>query len=230
MAEATTRCPSPKGHPDRWREWCQEAGGDLRAPDAAPCACFWGGRVFSSSAGGGRPGLPRRCRAPGGEGHARRELREPIREDDPLPGQPATEPWGSDLLVDGGVVANVPSAAAAAAGANEVWALDTGELCAQRHRPRSGVGVARRSVGVQSTARAEAEVACLPPGLTVHHLVSPCVTHRRRTDFSGSAELIASGAVAALEALGGADFGPARARQRSRVTRQRSAKDVVDDS
>ena len=147
-----------------------------------------------------------------------------------IPGVFAPVPWGSDLLVDGGVVANVPLAAAVAAGADEVWALDTGQRCAERHRPRSAVGVARRSVAVQSTARAEAELACLPPGVTVHHVVLPCSTHLRYSDFSGSAELVAGGAAAASEALDGADVGPARARQRSRATRQRSRKGVVDDS
>ena len=125
--------------------------------------------------------------------------------------------------MDGGVVANVPLAAAVAAGADEVWALDTGQLCEERHRPRSAIDVALQTLAVQSTARTQAELACLPPGLTVHHLVLPCVTHRRRSDFSGSAELIAGGAAAASEALDGADFGPARARQRSRGTRQRPA-------
>lgn len=147
-----------------------------------------------------------------------------------IPGVFAPVPWGRDLLVDGGVVANVPLAAAVAAGADEVWALDTGQLCAERHRPHSAVDVALQALAVQSTARAEAEFACLPSGVTVHHIVLPCVTHRRRSDFSGSAELIASGAAATSEALGGAPLGPSSARQRSRATRQRSPKDVVDDS
>jgi NTE family protein len=120
-----------------------------------------------------------------------------------IPGVFAPVPWGSDLLVDGGVVANVPLAAAVAAGADEVWALDTGQLCAERHRPRSAVGVARRSVAVQNTARAETELACLPPGVVVHHVVLPCSTHRWYRDFSGSAELIANGATAAWAALDG---------------------------
>jgi hypothetical protein len=125
---------------------------------------------------------------------------------------------------------NVPLAAAVAAGADEVWALGTGQLCEERHWPRSAVDVALQALAVQSTARTQADLACLPPGVTVHHLVLPCVTHRWHSDFSGSAELIASGAAAAWEAIGGAPLGPSRARQRSHATKQISSKSVVDDS
>lgn len=132
-------------------------------------------------------------------------------------------PWGTDLLVDGGVIANVPLAAAVAAGADE--ALDTGQLCEERHRPRSVIDVALHALALQSTARALAELACLPPGVTVHHLVLPCATYRRYSDFSGSAELIAGGAAAAWGALDGAALGPTRGRRglvRGSRTRRRA--------
>ena len=145
-----------------------------------------------------------------------------------IPGVFPPVSWGRDLLVDGGVVANVPLAAAVAAGADEVWALDTGQLCEERHRPRSAIDVALQALAVQSTARTQAEIACPPPGVTVHHLVLPCATHRSHSDFSGSAELIASGAAAAFEALDGAALRPLRGRQRSRATRQRSVKSAAN--
>jgi NTE family protein len=109
--------------------------------------------------------------------------------------------WGEELLVDGGVVANVPLRAAIDAGADEVWILDSGELCEERRPPHSAVDVALQALAVLSTARARAELACLPPGVAVHHVVLPCTTHRWYTDFSGSAELAADGAAAARAAL-----------------------------
>jgi NTE family protein len=117
--------------------------------------------------------------------------------------------WGTDLLVDGGVVANVPLSAAVDAGSDEVWVLDTSRLCEERHPPRSTIDVALQGLAVQSTARAQAELACLPPGVTVRHLVLPCTRHRWYSDVSGSAELIAIGAAAAFDALDAAAFVPA---------------------
>jgi hypothetical protein len=95
-----------------------------------------------------------------------------------------------DLFV-GTSVGAINAAFLAADPADEVWALGTGQLCEERHRPRSAVDVALQALAVQSTARTQAELACPPPGVTVHHLVLPCVTHRWHSGFSGSAELIA---------------------------------------
>ncbi|MHB1487967.1 MAG: patatin-like phospholipase family protein [Acidimicrobiales bacterium] len=118
-----------------------------------------------------------------------------------IPGVFPPVAWGTDLLVDGGVVANMPLAAAVAAGANEVWALDAGQLCADRRSPRSAVDVSLQALAIQSTARAQAELACLPAAVVVHHVALLCTTHRWHSDFSGSEELIGDGMAAARTAL-----------------------------
>lgn len=118
-----------------------------------------------------------------------------------IPGVFAPVHWGNELLVDGGVVANVPLGAAVAAGADEVWVLDSGQLCADRRPPRSALDVVIQGLAVMGTARAQAELSCPPPGVVIHHVPLPCTKHRWYSDFSGSDQLIRDGAQAAASAL-----------------------------
>lgn len=109
--------------------------------------------------------------------------------------------WEGALLVDGGVVANLPLAAAAAAGAHEAWVLDTSQLCTALRPPSGAPAVALQCVAMAATARAKAELACPPGEMALHVVRLACSTYHSLVDFSGTDQLIAEGAAAAREAL-----------------------------
>lgn len=121
-----------------------------------------------------------------------------------IPGLFPPVPWDGRLLVDGGVVANLPLAAAVAAGADELWLLDTTALCSERRRPRHALDVALQAMAVLATARRDAELSCPPPGVTLHHLPLVCRRDRWFTDLSDTRALLADGAQAARAYLRGA--------------------------
>lgn len=114
---------------------------------------------------------------------------------------------GDDLLIDGGVVDNVPISRAIDAGATRLYVLLCGPL---HYRPRP----ARRPVEAVLTgffvavhARFARELSIVPPGVKVTVFSGggdPAADYR---DFSGTAELIAAGRAevsAVLEAEDGA--------------------------
>lgn len=109
---------------------------------------------------------------------------------------------GDELLVDGGVVNNVPISRAIEAGATRIFVLLCGPL---HYKPRS----ARRPVEAVLTAffvavhaRFARELAVLPPGVEVTVFSGggdPAADYR---DFSGTAELIAAGRAEVARVLG----------------------------
>lgn len=119
-----------------------------------------------------------------------------------IPGVFPPVAWEGELLGDGGLVANVPLGAALAAGADEVWVLDTSGPCTGSGRARTVVDAALQAIAVMGGARARAELACPPGPAVVHHLALRCRTDRWFTDFSATSELLAHGAAAARTYVG----------------------------
>ncbi len=95
------------------------------------------------------------------------------------------------LLVDGGLVANLPVDAARAMGAEVVIAVDVGRPLASRTRPASMLGVLTQSMDFLSRREVERALA------TVDVAVRPEVAEYKLLDFHASAELIKRGAEAA---------------------------------
>ncbi len=118
-----------------------------------------------------------------------------------IPGVFPPVTWKGQLLCDGGIVANVPLAAALEAGADEVWILDTSGPCSVPRRPRTAVDIALQAIAAGSAARTLAELSCPPGAAVIHHLVLPCRTNRWFTDFSAAHEMLADGAAATEEYL-----------------------------
>lgn len=118
-----------------------------------------------------------------------------------LPGIFPPVAWDGDLLIDGGVAANVPLAAAAAAGATEAWVLDVTGPCSSARPPRHALDVVLQSMTLMSAARGLAELACPPGSIVVHHLALPCSADVWFSDFSATPALLVEGARLAREAL-----------------------------
>lgn len=102
--------------------------------------------------------------------------------------------WDGELLVDGGIAANLPLAAAIAAGATDLWALDVTGPCSVARPPRHALDVALQSVALLGMARTRAELACPVPGVTIRRLGLACRSDPWFSDFSATPELIADGA------------------------------------
>ncbi len=99
------------------------------------------------------------------------------------------------LLVDGGVVANLPVEAVREMGAEFVIAVDLGKPLAARRRPDSIAGVLSQSLDVLSRREVERELA------GVDLIIRPQVEDWGLLDFQAGSELIERGSRAALEAL-----------------------------
>jgi NTE family protein len=109
--------------------------------------------------------------------------------------------WEGALLVDGGIAASVPLAAAAAWGAAEAWVLDTARPCEHPRRPRSAVDIALQAVALAATARAQGELACPPAGINIRYLPLSCAESLWFSDFRDTPALIARGAQLAQDYL-----------------------------
>lgn len=121
------------------------------------------------------------------------DLAAALRASMAVPGLFAPVELDGRLLVDGGVVANLPVDAARAMGAEIVIAVDLGVPLAARERPDSIAGVLAQSLDV--LARREVERALA--GADV--LVRPRVDGWGLLDFQAGAELVERGAAAARE-------------------------------
>ncbi|MGQ0826702.1 MAG: patatin-like phospholipase family protein [Actinomycetota bacterium] len=121
-----------------------------------------------------------------------------------IPGVYAPVPWGDDLLVDGGVLANLPIHAAIAAGGTDLWLLDTTQPCTNPRPTRNAIDIALQSLALSSAARTRAELARKPPSVTLHHVPLACARHHRLTDLRASTKLLAEGAAATRRFLASA--------------------------
>ena len=97
------------------------------------------------------------------------------------------------LLIDGGVVANLPVDAARAMGADVVIAVDLGRPLAGRDRPSSVVGVLGQTVNLLSRREVERALA----GVEV--AIRPQVGEFRLLDFDAGPALVERGVAAARE-------------------------------
>lgn len=111
---------------------------------------------------------------------------------------------GSDLLVDGGVVDNVPISRAIAAGATRVFVLLCGPLHYKPRPARRPVEAVLTTYFVAVHARFARELALVPPDVEVVVFSGggdPAAAYR---DFSGTSELIMSGREEVARVLDGA--------------------------
>jgi NTE family protein len=149
---------------------------------------------------------------------SRGDLASALRASMAVPGLFAPVERDGRLLVDGGVVANLPVTVARAMGAEVVIAVDLGQPIAEQERPRSLAGVLGRTVGFLTRLNVERELA----GADV--VIRPKVDEYGLLDFHAAEVLLARGAEAAraqeaaLRALAvGADAWRARAERLRRA-------------
>jgi NTE family protein len=98
-----------------------------------------------------------------------------------------------DLLVDGGVVNNVPISRALAAGCDRIYVLLCGPLHYHPHPPRRPVEAALTAFFVAIHARFVRELADLPPGVEVIVFSGGGDPSGQYRDFSATAALIEEG-------------------------------------
>lgn len=106
-----------------------------------------------------------------------------------------------DLLVDGGVVNNVPLSRAVEAGFSRVYVLLCGPLRYQPPVPERPVEAVLTAFFVAIHARFARELATLPPGVEVVVISAGGEPSADYRDFSASPELIAAGRAAAASVL-----------------------------
>jgi NTE family protein len=108
---------------------------------------------------------------------------------------------GGELMVDGGVVNNVPISRALAGGANRIYVLLCGPLHYQPVMPRRPVEAVLTAFYIAVHARFARELASLPPGIEVVVFSGggdPVSAYR---DFSATETLIAEGRREVVEVL-----------------------------
>ena len=98
-----------------------------------------------------------------------------------------------DVLVDGGVVNNVPISRALAAGCDRIYVLLCGPLHYQPRQPRRPAEAALTAFFVAIHARFVRELAALPPGVEVIVFSGGGEPSGQYRDFSGTAVLIEEG-------------------------------------
>ncbi|MGH9083322.1 MAG: patatin-like phospholipase family protein [Acidimicrobiales bacterium] len=100
---------------------------------------------------------------------------------------------GDDLLIDGGVVNNVPIQRAIEAGATRIYVLLCGPLRYRPRRPKRPVEAVISAFFVAVNARFARELAALPPGVEVVVFSGGGEPGADYRDFSNVAELVAAG-------------------------------------
>lgn len=98
--------------------------------------------------------------------------------------------WEGEALVDGGVAANAPMAAAVAYGADEAWVLNTTQPCEHPRLPLGAVDVVLQALALSNVARVQSELVCPPGNLKVHYLPLMCAESRWFSNFCGTPSLI----------------------------------------
>jgi NTE family protein len=106
-----------------------------------------------------------------------------------------------DVLVDGGVVNNVPISRAIAAGCTRIYVLLCGPLHYHPKQPRRPAEAALTAFFVAIHARFVRELADLPPGVEVVVFSGGGEPSNQYRDFSGSAALIEEGRAEVAEVL-----------------------------
>ncbi len=106
-----------------------------------------------------------------------------------------------DVLVDGGVVNNVPMSRALEAGCNRIFVLLCGPLHFHPRLPKRPAEAALTAFFVAIHARFVRELALLPPGVEVVVFSGGGEPSAQYRDFSGTAAMIADGRAEVAEVL-----------------------------
>jgi NTE family protein len=106
-----------------------------------------------------------------------------------------------DVLVDGGVVNNVPISRAMAAGCTRIYVLLCGPLHYHPRQPRRPAEAALTAFFVAIHARFVRELANLPPGIEVVVFSGGGEPSGQYRDFSGTATMIAEGRAEVADVL-----------------------------
>jgi len=122
---------------------------------------------------------------------SRGELSRALRASMAVPGLFAPVEIDARLLVDGGVVANLPVDAARAMGAAVVIAVDLGQPMGERERPRTMAGILGRTVDFLTRLNVERALA------DADLVIRPEVDEHGLLDFHAAAALLERGVVAA---------------------------------
>lgn len=104
--------------------------------------------------------------------------------------------------IDGAVTDNAAISAAAAAGADRCLVFDLGAATSCGPLGTSVLQVVLQAIHITSRQRLEAELACPPPGIEIHHLPLPCDRQVPLADFTQGARLVAEGYRQAQALLG----------------------------
>lgn len=97
---------------------------------------------------------------------------------------------GDQVLVDGGVLDNMPISAAVKAGADRIWVLPTGYACQLPEAPRSALGVVMQSITLMVHQRLYADVQKYQGAVDLEVVPPLCPLSVSPMDFSHTAELI----------------------------------------
>ncbi len=119
------------------------------------------------------------------------DLAEALRASMAVPGLFSPVEVDGRLLVDGGVVANLPVETARALGAGVVIAVDLGEPLSSLGRPESIAGILSRTSGFLSRLNVEKSLA----GVDI--LLHPSLGDLKLLDFHAAPEILSQGAAAA---------------------------------
>jgi len=119
------------------------------------------------------------------------DLATALRASMAVPGLFSPVEIGERLLVDGGLVANLPVDAARAMGAEVVIAVDLGQPLASQERPESMAGILGRTTSFLTRLNVERALA------DADVVIRPDLSGYRLLDFDRAAELLARGGAAA---------------------------------
>jgi NTE family protein len=120
------------------------------------------------------------------------DLRSAVLASASIPGVFPPVTRAGQVLVDGGLSANLPIDYALARGARSVVVLDAAATCRRDRAPRSGVEMLVVAAGIMTSHQASASVGCATRAAVVY-LPTPCTRGRNPMDFSAAAQLIELG-------------------------------------
>jgi NTE family protein len=122
-----------------------------------------------------------------------------------IPGVFPPVEWGSQVLIDGGVLNNTPITHALDLGADEVYVLSANATCALEAPPRGALGMVVQATALLVAHRFAGEAAALANRPDVILIPPPCPVHVSPIDFRHTRALIERSEAAAQDFLAGRD-------------------------
>jgi NTE family protein len=122
-----------------------------------------------------------------------------------IPGVFPPVEWGSQVLIDGGVLNNTPITHALELGADEVYVLSANATCALESPPRGALGMVVQATALLVAHRFAGEAAALAGRSDVILIPPPCPVHVSPIDFRHTRDLIERSEAAAEDFLAGRD-------------------------